>query len=94
VRQTETHRPAEVLACVVRHVRDHGGSPTVRELCDALGMSPTSINAVVGHLRALRRKGLVELPAGVVARGVRVVGLADAVRAAVEAWASENGVEL
>lgn len=88
-----TDRQAEVLAAVVRHMAAHcGQTPSVREIGDAMGIA--SPNGVVYHLRALHRKGLIELPAGVQARGIRVTGLADAVRAAVEAWANENGVEL
>jgi SOS-response transcriptional repressor LexA len=91
-----TARQAAVLAAIVRHMATHGGQcPTVRELMAATGI--TSPNGIVGHLLALEKRGLV-VPATAdgpaQARGVRVRGLADALEAAVKAWAKENGVEL
>lgn len=63
-----------VLDFVRAHIRRHGFPPTYREVGDALGFA--SPNAARRHLDALRRKGVVELPAHT-ARGIRVVGGID-----------------
>lgn len=45
----------ETLAAIVAHRAEHGYSPTVRELCELLGVR--SLNAVVCRLAILERKG-------------------------------------
>jgi SOS-response transcriptional repressor LexA len=52
-----TPRQLEVLSAINRHMIEHGSPPTIRELCATLGMS--SPNAIMGHFRALVRKGLL-----------------------------------
>ena len=54
---TLTVRQAEIVAYIDRHWREHGHSPSVREIGSAVGIG--SPNGVLGHLRALRRKGVV-----------------------------------
>ncbi len=60
-----------VLDFIRAHVRRHGFPPTCREIQRGLGFA--SPNAARGHLDALRRKGVIELPART-ARGIRVLG--------------------
>lgn len=57
-----------------RHIADcilrHGLAPSLRELCEHLGVAST--NGVSGHIEALARKGYVERPE-LVSRGVRLL---------------------
>ncbi len=46
-----------VLGAIIRHFLDTGHAPTVRELCRYHG--DCNYNAVMGHLKKLRREGLV-----------------------------------
>lgn len=64
-----------VLDFVQAYLQRRAFPPTYREIQHALGFA--SPNAVRRHLAALQRKGLVELPERT-ARGIRVVGAADA----------------
>lgn len=50
-----TDRQREILAWVDGYIRDHGFSPTIRELCRAFGFK--SPNGAVSHLTPLRKKG-------------------------------------
>jgi repressor LexA len=53
-----TDRQRAVLDVVVNHLSVHGYPPTVREICDAVGLaSPSTVHA---HLAALERAGLLE----------------------------------
>lgn len=55
---TPTRRQKVVLEAV-RSYRDlHGRPPTIRELCEATGLSSTS--TVHAHIRALVKKGCIE----------------------------------
>lgn len=56
-----TPRQAEVLSCIRRHIEEFGWPPTYREICAKLGVTGT--NGVSEHLRALKRKGFVEIHA-------------------------------
>ena len=53
-----TRRQAEVLAHMRAHRLRHGSSPTIRELARLAGIRST--NGVVDHLKALKRKGMLE----------------------------------
>jgi repressor LexA len=64
-----TKRQAEVLAFIRDYVTERGAAPTVREIADRFGLRST--NAVVDHLRALERKGVIERE-GRSARGIRL----------------------
>ncbi|MGQ9724874.1 MAG: transcriptional repressor LexA [Tepidimonas sp.] len=65
-----TPRQREVLDFIAGHARDHGVPPTRAEIARAFGFR--SANAAEAHLRALARKGAVQLLDGS-ARGIRVL---------------------
>lgn len=65
-----TPRQAEVLELIRRHLAETGLPPTRAEIAHRLGFR--SANAAEEHLRALARKGAIELLPGA-SRGIRVV---------------------
>lgn len=65
-----TARQAEILALVEEHIEQAGMPPTRAEIAGALGFS--SANAAEQHLRALERKGAIELTSGT-SRGIRLL---------------------
>lgn len=80
---TLTACQSQVLAAVARHYAEHGYGPSLRDLCDALGIAST--NGVVCHLDALERKGKI-VRAGGSARAVLLPEVAAATRAAAEEY--------
>ncbi len=64
-----TPRQAEILTLIERHMRDTGLPPTRAEIAQALGFR--SANAAEEHLRALARKGFIEMRPGT-SRGLRL----------------------
>jgi repressor LexA len=64
-----TSRQAEILDLIRRFTEDAGFPPTRAEIADALGFR--SVNAAEDHLRALERKGVIEILAGA-SRGIRI----------------------
>jgi repressor LexA len=64
-----TARQSEILDWIRRHLEDTGSPPTRAELCAAMGFR--SPNAAEDHLRALARKGVIELLPGS-SRGIRL----------------------
>jgi repressor LexA len=72
--QDLTPRQSEILALIQKTIRETGMPPTRAEIAAALGFR--SINAAEEHLRALERKGVLELLPGT-SRGIR---LKDALR--------------
>jgi repressor LexA len=66
---TLTPRQAEILALIRDHMTAHGWPPTRSEIAQALGFR--SPNAAEEHLRALARKGAIELVPGA-SRGIRL----------------------
>ncbi len=64
-----TPRQAEVLALVKTHIEDSGFPPTRAEIARELGFK--SANAAEEHLKALARKGAIEMIAGA-SRGIRI----------------------
>jgi repressor LexA len=64
-----TPRQTEILALLRAHIERSGRPPTRAEIARALGFS--SPNAAEEHLRALARKGAIELVPGS-ARGIRL----------------------
>ena len=72
-----TTRQAEILALIRRSVQQTGMPPTRQEIAAELGFR--SANAAEEHLRALARKGMIELLPGS-SRGIRIAG--DAASAA------------
>ncbi|HKK05420.1 MAG TPA: transcriptional repressor LexA [Gammaproteobacteria bacterium] len=64
-----TARQAEILELIRETMEETGMPPTRAEIADALGFR--SVNAAEGHLRALARKGAIELIVGS-SRGIRL----------------------
>ena len=69
-----TPRQAEILAFIKRCLEDNGFPPTRAEIAQELGFK--SPNAAEEHLKALARKGAIEMTPGA-SRGIRIPG-ADA----------------
>jgi repressor LexA len=63
-------RQRDVLNAILRHQRHHDYAPTVRELCEAVGVS--SPNTVAHHLDALERKRYIQRHDGL-ARSIEVL---------------------
>lgn len=64
-----TSRQQEVLDLIKRHIDSTGYPPTRAEIAQALGFR--SANAAEEHLKALARKGAIEMVAGA-SRGIRL----------------------
>jgi repressor LexA len=64
-----TRRQAEILTFIQEQMDAEGDAPTVREIADHFGFNST--NAVVDHLKALERKGVIEREARS-ARGIHL----------------------
>ena len=64
-----TARQAEVLALIKTHIEDTGFPPTRADIARELGFK--SANAAEEHLKALARKGAIEMIAGA-SRGIRI----------------------
>lgn len=72
-----TPRQQEILALIKRHLADTGFPPTRAEIARELGFR--SPNAAEEHLKALARKGVIELTSGA-SRGIRLKMITDADR--------------
>jgi repressor LexA len=70
-----TARQQEILALIKQHIADTGFPPTRAEIAQRLGFR--SPNAAEEHLKALARKGVIELTSGA-SRGIRLKMLPDA----------------
>ncbi len=66
-----TPRQTEILQMIRAFMAEHGYPPTRHEIAQALGFR--SVNAAVDHLKALARKGAIELLPGA-SRGIRLLG--------------------
>ncbi len=75
-----TPRQLEILDLIRRHLATTGFPPTRAEIAAELGFR--SANAAEEHLRALARKGVIELTSGA-SRGIRLILLPSAAGAAV-----------
>ncbi|MGI9274382.1 MAG: transcriptional repressor LexA [Endozoicomonas sp.] len=64
-----TRRQAEILALIKSHIEESGFPPTRAEIARTLGFR--SPNAAEEHLRALARKGAIEITPGA-SRGIRI----------------------
>lgn len=64
-----TPRQTEILEFIRSHARESGYPPTRAEICQAMGFR--SPNAAEEHLRALARKGALEMAPGA-SRGIRL----------------------
>jgi len=69
-----TPRQSEVLALIRRYIEDTGYPPTRAEIARELGFR--SANAAEEHLRALARKGAIEMVPGA-SRGIRLPDQGD-----------------
>jgi len=67
--QELTARQQEILDLIRDHIEDTGYPPTRAEIADKLGFK--SANAAEEHLKALARKGAIEMVAGA-SRGIRL----------------------
>ncbi len=65
-----TNRQKEVLDFISSFINDEGYPPTRSDICKALGFR--SPNAAEDHLRALQKKGAIEIQAGS-SRGLRII---------------------
>lgn len=72
-----TERQADCLEAVIEYQRANGGvSPSIRELAEAMGLSPMSAHGARDHLLALERKGWIKLlrsEGTCIARGIVVL---------------------
>lgn len=68
--ETLTDRQAEILDLIRDHIAQEGCPPTRAEIAGILGFR--SANAAEDHLRALERKGFIDLVAGA-SRGIRLL---------------------
>ncbi len=66
-----TPRQTEILQMIRAFLAERGYPPTRHEIAQALGFR--SVNAAVDHLKALARKGAIELLPGA-SRGIRLLG--------------------
>lgn len=76
-----TPRQSEILTFIKRSLEDNGYPPTRAEIAQELGFK--SPNAAEEHLKALARKGAIEMTPGA-SRGIRIPGFDPA--------ADENGL--
>ena len=67
---TLTARQAEILGLIRNYIAEEGCPPTRAEIATSLGFR--SPNAAEDHLRALERKGAIEIISGS-ARGIRLL---------------------
>ena len=65
-----TARQQQILDLIKRHIEESGYPPTRAEIASELGFK--SPNAAEEHLRALARKGVIEMTSGA-SRGIRLV---------------------
>ena len=66
-----TDRQHEALEAIRSSIRERGFAPSYIEIARAMGL--TRASAVEGHLRALARKGWIEIEGEGVARGIRLL---------------------
>jgi repressor LexA len=64
-----TARQQEILDLIKKHIADTGFPPTRAEIANKLGFK--SANAAEEHLKAIARKGMIELTSGT-SRGIRL----------------------
>ena len=69
-----TKRQAEILALIRQHIDESGMPPTRMDIAATFGFK--SPNAAEEHLRALERKGVIQMVPGA-SRGIRLVGVED-----------------
>jgi len=65
-----TSRQRQILEYIIEYEKEHGYPPTIREICEAFGIS--SPRGVSKHLEALEKKGYIERSKGR-SRGIRIL---------------------
>jgi repressor LexA len=60
VRDKLPRRQEETLNQIITFVREHGYSPSIRDLCERMNLSSPA--TVHGHLRGLAARGLISMP--------------------------------
>lgn len=80
-----TRRQEEILLLLVAGFIRNQNMPVYRDLAKSMGIS--SINAIYGHLKALRKKGILKVSSGSAhgRREISIVGLGEAVAEAAKA---------
>ncbi len=58
LQETLTAQQAKVFKLILSHIEQFGNPPTIREIAEQMNFK--SPNGVVGHLKALQRKGLID----------------------------------
>jgi len=54
---TCTDRERQILSIISSSIKSNGYPPSVRELCEQLGVAST--NGMIEHLKTLQKKGLI-----------------------------------
>ena len=63
----------KILDFIITYIKEHGYSPSVREIGDGVGLKSTS--SVQNHLTQMIKSGMLETDAGVgIPRAIRVPG--------------------
>ena len=57
LQETLTDQQKKIFKLILSHIEEFGNPPTIREIGEQMGFR--SPNGVVGHLKALQRKGLI-----------------------------------
>ena len=74
-----TPRQRDVYEAILVYYAAHGHAPSIRDLCDAMGIA--SPNGIACHLKPLRKKGVLAPAAdGAKARCIEVPAIQDAVK--------------
>lgn len=84
-----TKRQQQVLDIVKRSMRDKGMPPTRAEIAEVLGFR--SANAAEEHLKALAKKGAIEILAGT-SRGIRILNDPSAKKTTEPSLETEEGL--
>ena len=67
-----TKRQQRVYDFIKNHIEENGWPPTIREIGKHMGIN--SPNGVLGHFRALKKKGWIEFGEAHTSRCIRLVG--------------------
>lgn len=72
------------MKAIIAHWREHYLPPSIRDLCDALGIK--SPNGIVCHLKALRQRGLLVGTANHRSRAIIPVEVRDIIKGNLKAY--------
>lgn len=63
----------KILQYIIDYIQEHGYSPSIREICEGVGLKSTS--SVHSHLVRMEKEGMIETDVGLgTARAIRVPG--------------------